>query len=281
MSVDITKITEAISFASVKHIGQVRKNTGVAYISHPTAVSMILFNMGCNTDTIVAGLLHDTVEDTDTTLQDIADKFGNVVAHLVDCVSEDKSLSWEMRKQHTIDMLEDCESNVLKITYADKLHNLQSLTESYSEEGDSMWDKFKRGKDKQEWYYTNLLERFEGSGSLLKDEVNLFKKLVRGLFPDSFVVEETNKIKDFVQNSIHNTVYTRPAYPNKGNASILASNLILSNWNINSIDTICEFAKTIEENITYDHEISDKGLDIIYEKLKVIKTYKDMEDMKF
>lgn len=279
--INITKVTEAMAFASMKHIGQVRKSTGVAYISHPSAVSMILFNMKADTDTIVAGLLHDTVEDTDTTLGDIAEKFGNDVAYLVDCVSEDKSLSWEMRKQHTIDMLEDCLDKVTRITYADKLHNLQSLTESYSEKGDDMWNDFKRGKDKQEWYYTNLLERFEGSGVLLKDEVNLFKKLVRGLFPDSFVVEETNRTKDLIQNSIHNTVYTRPEYPNKGNASILASNLILSHYGIENIDTICEFAKTIDENSTYDHELSDKDFDIIYEKLKVILTYKSMEDIDF
>ena len=273
MSINITKVSEAMAFASMKHIGQVRKSTGVAYISHPSAVSMILFDMKADTDTIIAGLLHDTVEDTDTTLEEIIEKFGQNVANLVDGVSEDKTKTWEERKQHTIDSLLIQNTPIQFITFADKLHNLQSLLDEYSKNGDDMWSAFKRGRDKQEWYYRGLLEKF-GETSIPKHSYDLFKSLVNKLFSVS-----KNTAKERVRNSLHDTIYTRPAYPNKGNASILASNLILSQYGIEDIEYIYDLAKVIEKNSTYDHEISNRDLDIIYEKVRVIIEYKSMESI--
>jgi hypothetical protein len=78
------------------------------------------------------------------------------------------------------------------------------------------------------------------------------------------------KIK--LRDCIHDTVYTRPAYPNKGNASILAANLILFDLYITDIDCICELAKSIEKHATYDHEISDEDLNTIFDKLREIVT---------
>lgn len=211
MSINITKISEAMAFASMKHIGQVRKSTGVAYISHPSAVSMILFDMKADTDTIVAGLLHDTVEDTDTTLEEIIEKFGQNVANLVDGVSEDKTKTWEERKQHTINSLLIQNTPTQFITFADKLHNLQSLLDEYSKNGDDMWSAFKRGRDKQEWYYRGLLEKF-GETSIPKHSYDLFKSLVNKLFPatgsdtKSFYRVCNNKTKQglwYTQEGIH------------------------------------------------------------------------------
>ena len=81
------KIQEAIKLATEAHDGQLRK-TGEPYIIHPLAVKKILEEWNMDEDTIIAGILHDTVEDTDITLKDIEEKFGHDVAFLVDGVTK-------------------------------------------------------------------------------------------------------------------------------------------------------------------------------------------------
>ena len=84
---DITKITEAYDFAAKQHIDQ-KRDSGEPYITHPIAVAYILLELGMDTDTICAALLHDVVEDTDATLDDIKKLFGDDCAMLVDGVTK-------------------------------------------------------------------------------------------------------------------------------------------------------------------------------------------------
>ncbi len=76
--------------------------------------------------------------------------------------------------------------------------------------------------------------------------------------------------KEKIRTIINDTVYTNGAYPHKGNNSILASNLILCDLGITDIDIICELAKIIDKNITYDHEISDTDLDNIISMCDIV-----------
>src|SRR5690625_166714 len=99
-------INQAIYFATKAHEGQVRKVSQSPFIFHPLAVGCILNDAGADEDAIIAGILHDTVEDTDVTLNDIKETFGENIANLVDGCSENKTLSWEQRKQQTIDDLQ-------------------------------------------------------------------------------------------------------------------------------------------------------------------------------
>lgn len=99
------KIHNAIIFASIKHQNQKRKGTNLPYIVHPMEVMQILTENGCNENVIVAGILHDTLEDTDTTPQEIEKEFGKDILAIVQTESEDKSKTWKERKQHTIDCL--------------------------------------------------------------------------------------------------------------------------------------------------------------------------------
>jgi (p)ppGpp synthase/HD superfamily hydrolase len=69
-------IEKALQIASKGHLGQVRKNTDIPYITHPVAVGMILMKAGCRDELVAAGILHDTVEDTKLTLEDIETEFG-------------------------------------------------------------------------------------------------------------------------------------------------------------------------------------------------------------
>jgi len=149
----------AIEVAAKAHQNQYRKLTDIPYITHPYSVGMLLFKEGCKEEVVCAGILHDTVEDTDLTVEDIRIQFGTEVVELVESCSEpNKEASWEERKQHTIDSLKDVSKDSAMIVCADKLHNLRSIRQDLDRMGELAWGKFKRGRDKQEWYYQGILE---------------------------------------------------------------------------------------------------------------------------
>lgn len=152
-------IDQAIEFAAVAHDGQYRKGTKVPYIMHPLAVGFLLQRLGCEDEVIIAGMLHDTVEDTDVNLEIIQRQFGKEVTRLVQGVSEEnKEWSWEKRKQHTITKLKQADEAITLITLADKIHNLRTVEQELSIRGDEVWNKFNRGKDQQQWYHTSIYE---------------------------------------------------------------------------------------------------------------------------
>ena len=153
------KIDLACKVAAKAHYGVKRKGTETPYITHPMAVAIILAQAGASEDVIAAALLHDTVEDTDVTLQDIAGQFGGEVARVVaGCSEPDKKKSWEERKEHTIGDLKTAAEGVWLVICGDKLHNVRNMALDYSKYGDDMWERFNRGKEKQVWYYSSLVE---------------------------------------------------------------------------------------------------------------------------
>lgn len=152
-------IDSAIEFAAKAHKSQYRKGTDIPYISHPYGVGMILLNAGCEEKVIIAGILHDTLEDTDTTEEDLLTNFGEEVLAIVKgCSEPDKSASWEERKKHTIDYLQHAPLSVRQVACADKLHNLRSIKRELTKMGEATWTKFKRGKEQQKWYYTEIVK---------------------------------------------------------------------------------------------------------------------------
>ncbi len=167
-----TRLDEAIAFSAKAHEGQSRKASEVPYISHPFSVGMLLLQAGCQENVVIAGILHDTLEDTDVTEAMISEQFGINVLELVKEASEpDKSLSWKERKQHTIDHLASASSEACHVIAADKLHNLRSMSRDYEKLGEAMWDRFKKGKQDQAWYYHEVVKKLE-----LKLGKNLFIK---------------------------------------------------------------------------------------------------------
>lgn len=152
-------IETAIIVASKAHEGQYRKTTNIPYITHPYAVGMILQKAQYREEIIAAGILHDTVEDTNITLGEIEKIFGAEVANIVNgCSEPDKSLSWEDRKSHTIEYLKTASEDIRAVACADKIHNLKSILKDYQEVGDQVWERFNRGKQQQEWYYRNIVK---------------------------------------------------------------------------------------------------------------------------
>lgn len=154
----------AIEMAAKAHQGQTRKATDVPYVSHPYAVGMMLARAGCPEEVIVAGILHDTVEDTYVTLDDIREQFGDRVADIVEgCSEPHKSAPWEERKAHTLNYLRTAPWEVRLVACADKLHNIRTIAAAYRELGEEVWDRFKRGRREQEWYYRGLVVSLCGS----------------------------------------------------------------------------------------------------------------------
>lgn len=163
----MNKIQRAVLFAAKKHSTQVRKGTIIPYLVHPLGVMESLMFAGASENAIVAGILHDTLEDTNTTYAELVNNFGERVADIVVGASEsDKSLSWTERKKHTIAALRECDDmDVLAVVFADKLHNISSLYRDWQRVGDDVWKRFNRGCDSQMWYYGEICkiarERYE------------------------------------------------------------------------------------------------------------------------
>lgn len=158
-------IDKVIEFAALAHAGQLRKGTNIPYITHPYTVGMYLKQAGCDDEILAAGLLHDVLEDTAVTYEELKAEFGERIARLVKAVSEqDKGLSWENRKRHTIKILRTASKEVQLIACADKLHNVRTIIEAVEQVGEQAWDRFKRGRKEQEWYYRALAEVLCGDG---------------------------------------------------------------------------------------------------------------------
>jgi len=167
----MSAIFDAIEFAARAHRGHFRKGTEIPYIVHPLAVAKILIDAGCPEDVVVAGILHDTVEDTPVSLDEIRHGFGDAVARIVEGASEpDKSKPWEERKAHTIESLKTAPEGVLLVSCADKIENLDAIREDREQLGEAIWGRFKRGRDHQAWYYRSVLavlaERLTGAPGL-------------------------------------------------------------------------------------------------------------------
>ncbi|MDY6777173.1 MAG: HD domain-containing protein [Candidatus Nanohaloarchaea archaeon] len=155
-------LQDALAYAVDAHENQDRKGKSLPYAAHPVGVGTTLHRYGFGDEIVAAGFLHDTVEDTDVTLDDIEQRFGTEIAGLVEGASEhDKDAPWEERKRHTIQYLSDAPRDVAVVTCADKLDNVKALRHEYRDEGDELWERFERPYEKQEWYYTSVTDRLD------------------------------------------------------------------------------------------------------------------------
>ena len=148
---DVHPLHRAIRFAEQAHRGQKRKGSDVDYIVHPMEVLQLLTQMGASQELQIAGVLHDTVEDTDVTIEEIRAAFGDRVAALVGSHTEDKTKSWRERKQATLDELKAAERDVKLLIMADKVSNLRSMLWDYGQLGEALWDRFNAPKEAQAW----------------------------------------------------------------------------------------------------------------------------------
>lgn len=149
-------VNRAFAFARSAHFGQVRKN-GKPYINHPLSVANILAENGASDELIAAGFLHDTIEDADITAEELKKNFGDGVVRFILFDTEDKSLPWEQRKTATLNALEHCDREYAMLICADKLSNIKDISDDLKTIGESVWNNFKYGREKQEWLYRKYL----------------------------------------------------------------------------------------------------------------------------
>ncbi|KAI8812758.1 HD domain-containing protein [Cladochytrium replicatum] len=121
-------VLKAAAFAAEKHKLQLRKDNSTPYINHPIAVALAIAEAGVSDPaTLQAALLHDTVEDTDTTIEELAQVFGDEVSSLVAEVTDDKSLPKDVRKRLQIEEAPSKSHKAKIVKLADKLANLRDL----------------------------------------------------------------------------------------------------------------------------------------------------------
>ena len=129
----VIEVARAIDFAARKHAGQRRKGAKAEpYVNHPAEVALLLAKAtgGGDPALVVAGLLHDTIEDTESTREELAAEFGDDVASLVEEVTDDKSLPREERKRLQVKAAPEKSRRARMLKIADKTSNLRSLRES-------------------------------------------------------------------------------------------------------------------------------------------------------
>lgn len=145
-------IQEAFLFAYYAHSQQKRKDSK-PYIVHPVEVAMELARNGAGEELICAGFLHDTIEDTNVTREQLEQSFTPHVVELVTGDNEDKTKSWEERKQAALDSLRRGSREHRMLMCADRLANLRNIRLGLAEEGDAVWSRFKRGRAQQAWLF--------------------------------------------------------------------------------------------------------------------------------
>ncbi|MBO7221774.1 MAG: bifunctional (p)ppGpp synthetase/guanosine-3',5'-bis(diphosphate) 3'-pyrophosphohydrolase [Clostridia bacterium] len=162
-------VSDAIAFAVKAHDGMRRKKSDAPYILHPMEAAVIVGTMTDSQEVIASAILHDVVEDTDTTIEEIEARFGKRVKELVSSETEDKRAdlppedTWRIRKEESLNALASTDDlDVLKLWLGDKLSNMRSIYRDWKVEGDIMWQRFNQNDTKEQaWYYLSIVKLTE------------------------------------------------------------------------------------------------------------------------
>lgn len=161
-------INQALKTAGLAHNEQFRKGSKIPYILHPMeagviAASLSLRDNRVDEEVVAAAILHDVIEDTNLNYQDLSKKFNKRVLDLVKLQSENKSNSWQERKEATIGFLKTNKDLSLEIVIlADKLSNLRAIYRDYQVLGEELWQRFNvKEKNRHKWYYSSIAEEIK------------------------------------------------------------------------------------------------------------------------
>ncbi|MBR4808771.1 MAG: bifunctional (p)ppGpp synthetase/guanosine-3',5'-bis(diphosphate) 3'-pyrophosphohydrolase [Bacteroidales bacterium] len=174
-------LDRAIIFAVKAHSGTERRGKGYPYIVHPMEAVEIVATMTSDQELLAAAALHDTVEDTDVTVDQIREEFGDRVASLVAAETDVKGAPWHDRKQAAIDRLSRASHDAKIVALGDKLSNMRAIARDYAVQGKALWDIFHTNDPKEhEWHYRGLADALrELDGTVAFQE---FEKLINQVF---------------------------------------------------------------------------------------------------
>lgn len=187
--IDTSFLDKAIEFAVKAHSGVERRGKGFPYIVHPLEAVAIVASITSDQEMLAAAALHDVVEDTEYTEEDIKREFGERVASLVasesDLVVMEKSESdsWKERKSFAIERLAKLDRDAKIVSLGDKLSNARAMLQDYEAMGEELWNKFHVTDPKlHKWHYEGLRDALgELKGTFAYEEFceivdKLFKK---------------------------------------------------------------------------------------------------------
>ena len=164
----MTVLDKAIIYATNAHSGACRKSSKIPYIVHPMEAAAIAARLTDDEEVIAAAVLHDVVEDTDTTTEMLEREFGKRIAALVCADSEDKredrpaAETWEIRKRETLENIPKASRDEQIIILSDKLANLRTIYDGCTAIGDELWNIFNvKDKSKHAWYYCGVADRLD------------------------------------------------------------------------------------------------------------------------
>ena len=164
---DTELLDKAIIFAVKAHHNTERRGKGFPYIVHPMEAVEIVATITPDQELLAAAALHDTIEDTDVTVEDIRRQFGDRIADLVHAESdqidgvlfngENEEETWHARKQAAIDRLAAAPHDAKIVAMGDKLSNMRAIARDYAVKGDALWNIFHvKDKASHEWHYRGL-----------------------------------------------------------------------------------------------------------------------------
>jgi (p)ppGpp synthase/HD superfamily hydrolase len=163
------RFEDALVYAAQLHAGQVRKGSGVPYVSHLISVAGLTLEYGGGEDEAIAALLHDAVEDQGgpATRAEILRRFGPAVTEIVDGCTDTDAIPkppWRARKEAYIAQLRVAPQPVRRVSACDKLHNARTLVMEYRRCGERLWDRFHGGREGTLWYYRAILQALPPDG---------------------------------------------------------------------------------------------------------------------
>jgi len=182
-------IQKAILFSIQTHEldqKQKRKGKDIPYISHPLTVGLILARAQASEDVIIAGILHDTIEDSTeskrVTRKIIEDNFGKNVAELVLSVTEEnKNLSWKERKAEALAHIENFSNDSILLKSADLISNVSEIIDDHNKDGDKIFTRFSSSKEATIKVYQDAIEAIiqKWENSPLNEDINLILQKIK------------------------------------------------------------------------------------------------------
>lgn len=186
--IDTDLLDRAIIFAVQAHHNTERRGKGFPYIVHPMEAVEIVSTITADQELLAAAALHDTIEDTDVTVEQLREAFGDRVAELVHAESDQftegvsEEDSWHDRKQAAIDRLAAASHDAKIVALGDKLSNMRAIWRDYQTQGDELWNIFHvKDKASHAWHYRGLAESLKELQDTFAYQE--FVRLINEVFP--------------------------------------------------------------------------------------------------
>ena len=185
-NIDTSLIDKAIKYATDNHHNVLRKGKTIPYILHPLEAMAIVATLTDDYEVIAAAALHDLIEDTTITYNDIKEEFGKRVADIVINESDNAlegyaTMTWKEKKQKAFEKLKQSSIECKMVALGDKLSNIRAIYYDYKAVGDKLWDRFNvKSPELHKWRYFELTKCFDE----LKDTeaYKEFNRLVNEMF---------------------------------------------------------------------------------------------------